>query len=61
MAPTEILANQHYEGLRAYAEAMGLQIALLTGSTKKAARKVLHEALKSGELTLLVGTHALLE
>ncbi len=61
MAPTEILANQHYEGLRAYAEAMGLQIALLTGSTKKAARKVLHEALESGELTLLVGTHALLE
>ena len=61
MAPTEILANQHYEGLRAYAEAMGLQIALLTGSTKKAARKVLHEALQSGELTLLVGTHALLE
>jgi ATP-dependent DNA helicase RecG len=61
MAPTEILANQHYEGLRAYAEAMGLQIALLTGSTKKAARKVLHEALMSGELTLLVGTHALLE
>jgi ATP-dependent DNA helicase RecG len=61
MAPTEILANQHYEGLREYAEAMGLQIALLTGSTKKAARKVLHEALESGELTLLVGTHALLE
>lgn len=61
MAPTEILANQHYEGLRAYAEAMGLQIALLTGSTKKAARKALHEALESGELTLLVGTHALLE
>ncbi len=61
MAPTEILANQHYEGLRGYAEAMGLQIALLTGSTKKATRKVLHEALESGELTLLVGTHALLE
>ncbi len=61
MAPTEILANQHYEGLRNFAESMGLQIALLTGSTKKAARKVLHEALESGELTLLVGTHALLE
>ena len=61
MAPTEILANQHYEGLRHFADAMGLQIALLTGSTKKAARKVLHEALESGELALLVGTHALLE
>jgi len=61
MAPTEILANQHYEGLRNYADSMGLQIALLTGSTKKAARKVLHEALQSGELALLVGTHALLE
>jgi ATP-dependent DNA helicase RecG len=61
MAPTEILANQHFEGLCVYAEAMGLQIALLTGSTKKAARKVLHEGLESGELPLLVGTHALLE
>ena len=61
MAPTEILANQHFEGLSRYAEQMGIRIALLTGSTKKAARKVLHEELLSGELSILIGTHALLE
>lgn len=61
MAPTEILANQHYEGLSQYANMMGLEIALLTGSVKKARRKVIHEALESGELKILIGTHALLE
>ncbi len=61
MAPTEILANQHYEGLSQYATMMGLEIALLTGSVKKARRKVIHEALESGELKILIGTHALLE
>jgi ATP-dependent DNA helicase RecG len=61
MAPTEILANQHYEGLKAYADLMGLKIALLTGSTKKSERKIIHEKLLSGELTILIGTHALLE
>lgn len=61
MAPTEILANQHYEGLKEYADLMGLKIALLTGSTKKSARKIIHETLLSGELHILIGTHALLE
>jgi ATP-dependent DNA helicase RecG len=61
MAPTEILANQHYEGLSQYATMMGLEIALLTGSVKKARRKVIHEALESGGLKILIGTHALLE
>lgn len=61
MAPTEILANQHYEGLKDYAETMGLNIALLTGSTKKSARKVIHEMLLSGDLHIIIGTHALLE
>lgn len=61
MAPTEILANQHYEGLKEYADLMGLKIALLTGSTKKSARKIIHEMLLSGELHILIGTHALLE
>lgn len=61
MAPTEILANQHYAGLKEYADLMGLNIALLTGSTKKSARKVIHESLLSGELPILIGTHALLE
>ncbi|MDO8965585.1 ATP-dependent DNA helicase RecG [Algoriphagus sp.] len=61
MAPTEILANQHYEGLKEYSEMMGIKIALLTGSTKKSARKVIHEELLNGELKILIGTHALLE
>lgn len=61
MAPTEILAQQHYNGLKRYADKMNLPIALLTGSTKKSARKEIHEALRSGELKILIGTHALLE
>ncbi|SKC74626.1 ATP-dependent DNA helicase RecG [Ohtaekwangia koreensis] len=61
MAPTEILAQQHYNGLKRYADKMQLPIALLTGSTKKSARKEIHEALRSGELKILIGTHALLE
>ncbi|WP_339754015.1 ATP-dependent DNA helicase RecG [Algoriphagus aquimarinus] len=61
MAPTEILATQHYSGLKEFADMMGLKIALLTGSTKKAARRIIHEELLSGELKILIGTHALLE
>jgi ATP-dependent DNA helicase RecG len=61
MAPTEILAIQHYQGLRLFAEAMGLKIALLTGSTKTSERKALHIALETGVLNILVGTHALIE
>ena len=61
MAPTEILAEQHYAGLIEFADALGIEIALLTGSTKKSERTVLHEKLKSGEIKILIGTHALLE
>lgn len=61
MAPTEILAHQHFNNLKVFADAMGLSISLLTGSTKKAMRKSLHEQLGSGALHILVGTHALLE
>jgi len=61
MAPTEILAQQHYHNLKKYADQMGLSIALLTGSVKKSARKPIHEKLQSGEMNILVGTHALLE
>ncbi|MEM9390566.1 MAG: ATP-dependent DNA helicase RecG, partial [Bacteroidota bacterium] len=61
MAPTEILAIQHYQGLKDYANKMGLRIALLTGSTKTAERRIIHDYLKSGELHILVGTHALIE
>ncbi len=61
MAPTEILAAQHYQGLKPFAKVMGLQIAKLTGSTKASERKKLHLALETGVLNILVGTHALLE
>lgn len=61
MAPTEILANQHFKGVSELLEPLGIQVALLTGSVKKSARKPLLENLQSGELKVLVGTHALLE
>ncbi|MBT8238075.1 MAG: ATP-dependent DNA helicase RecG [Croceitalea sp.] len=61
MAPTEILANQHYNGLKELLGPMDVNIELLTGSVKKSARKPIHERLESGELHILVGTHALLE
>jgi ATP-dependent DNA helicase RecG len=61
MAPTEILAQQHFKNLGKYAEMMKLPIALLTGSTKKKLREEIHRGLRSGELKILIGTHALLE
>ncbi|MGI4759198.1 MAG: ATP-dependent DNA helicase RecG [Janthinobacterium lividum] len=61
MAPTEILADQHYQGLKVYADQLGLNIGKLTGSTRTAARRVLHEQLREGSMQMLVGTHALLE
>ena len=61
MAPTEILAQQHYTNLKKYADLMGVSIALLTGSVKKSQRKPIHAGLEEGSLKILVGTHALLE
>ncbi len=61
MAPTEILATQHLESVTNLLGDLGVKVALLTGSTRKAARVPLHEQLQSGELQLLIGTHALLE
>lgn len=61
MAPTEILAQQHFQNLSKFAAMMDLPIGLLTGSTRKKERAVIHEALRSGELKVLIGTHALLE
>jgi ATP-dependent DNA helicase RecG len=61
MAPTEILAQQHFANLSKYAVAMDIQISLLTGSTKKSTRKTIHEELQNGTLKILIGTHALLE
>ena len=61
MAPTEILANQHYKGLSELAEKMNVTIKILTGSVKTAERKIIHEMLEDGSLDILIGTHALLE
>lgn len=61
MAPTEILANQHYQSIKELLEPMNLEVGLLTGSTKKSQRNKLHAALQAGDLKILIGTHALLE
>lgn len=61
IAPTEILANQHYETISKMVEKLHIKVDLLTGSTKKSERKILHAQLQSGELHILIGTHALLE
>jgi len=61
MAPTEILANQHFNGLTELAKELNVNIKILTGSTKTAARKIIHEELENGTLHILIGTHALLE
>ena len=61
MAPTEILANQHFKTILNFLKPLGIKIFLLTGSVKKADRKVIHESLENGSLNILVGTHALIE
>lgn len=61
MAPTEILATQHYETIRSWCEPLGLQVRLLTGSTRVKDRREIDSGLKDGSINLLVGTHALLE
>jgi ATP-dependent DNA helicase RecG len=61
MAPTEILATQHFASLTELLSDIGVKFALLTGSTRPKDRIVLHEKLRSGELNILIGTHALIE
>jgi len=61
MAPTEILANQHFNGISELAKELNISIKLLTGSTKTSDRKIIHEALENGSLDIIIGTHALLE
>ncbi len=61
MAPTEILATQHYENLTGELSGMGLRVELLTGSVKGKARKKLLEDLANGDINILIGTHALIE
>jgi ATP-dependent DNA helicase RecG len=61
MAPTEILAKQHYSTICELVEPLGLKVALLTGSSKTKARRELHANLSSGVIHILIGTHALIE
>lgn len=61
MAPTEILAEQHGESLVSWFEEFDVRVALLSGSTKAKARRLLLEQLKAGEIDILIGTHALIQ
>ena len=61
MAPTEILARQHYQSLVSLVKEDFVKVAVLTGSTTKKQRNLLHQQLENGEIDILVGTHALIE
>jgi ATP-dependent DNA helicase RecG len=61
MAPTEILATQHYETITGMLDGLGVNVGLLTGSTKRSERTLLHTQLEDGSMQLLIGTHALIE
>lgn len=61
MAPTEILAAQHFNGISELAKPLNINIKLLTGSTKNSERKIIHQELEEGRLHIIIGTHALLE
>lgn len=61
MAPTEILAVQHYNTIKSWCNKLEISVFLLTGSTKTSTRKEIHENLENGSLQLLIGTHALIE
>lgn len=61
MAPTEILAQQHYQTISSLLQDIPVTVSLLTGSTKQSERNLIHETLKTGALNILIGTHALIE
>ena len=61
MAPTEILAIQHFNSIKKMLDGIGVKVALLTGSTKNSERKVIHQGIETGEIQMLIGTHALIE
>lgn len=61
MVPTELLAQQHYATLANFLKDMDISLSLLTGSTRKKQRDILHEELQNGNLNIIVGTHALIE
>ncbi|GHV56445.1 ATP-dependent DNA helicase RecG [Bacteroidia bacterium] len=61
MAPTEILATQHYETISQLVDGLGIEVALLTGSTRKKQRETILPKIRNGEIQILIGTHALIE
>ena len=61
MAPTEILAQQHFQSISGFLSGMSVEVALLTGSTKKSERARIHEGLQNNKIQILIGTHALIE
>jgi ATP-dependent DNA helicase RecG len=61
MAPTEILAQQHFNSIKELLQNTNINVRLLTGSSKTAERRIIHEELENGQLSILIGTHALLE
>jgi ATP-dependent DNA helicase RecG len=61
MAPTEILATQHFDSVMQFLKEMNIKASILTGSTKKSVRKVLYNELAEGKINILIGTHALIE
>lgn len=61
MAPTEILAQQHYRSVSKFLEGLDVSVNILTGSVKKKDRTKIHEELENGKLNILIGTHALIE
>ena len=61
MAPTEVLANQHFQSMQKFLAPSGARVALLTGTTKTKDREVIHAGLRDGSVQILVGTHALIE
>ena len=61
MAPTEVLARQHYLNIKKYLEPTGVRCELLIGSTTKAERRPIHEGLQDGSVGIIIGTHALIE
>tara|TARA_Y100000310_G_C20702213_1_gene830971 strand:- start:3181 stop:5259 length:2079 start_codon:yes stop_codon:yes gene_type:complete len=61
MAPTEILAEQHFEGMKQWLSPLGVKIESLTGKTKSSEKKVLCEKLKNGDVDFLIGTHAIFQ
>jgi ATP-dependent DNA helicase RecG len=61
MAPTEILASQHYDTICKMVEGLGINVSLLTGSSTRSSRRTIDEALRDSSLNILIGTHALIE